>query len=62
MVVLGSGHSSSDGPLAKVESSRLRLVNAEPCTPSVEKAMAPHFSTWKIPWTEEPGGLQSMGR
>ena len=28
-----------------------------------EKAMAPHSSTlaWKIPWTEEPGGLQSMG-
>ena len=28
-----------------------------------EKAMAPHFITlaWKIPWTEEPGGLQSMG-
>ena len=28
----------------------------------VEKAMAPHSSTfaWKIPWTEEPGGLQSM--
>ena len=24
--------------------------------------MAPHSSTlaWKIPWTEEPGGLQSM--
>ena len=30
---------------------------------SKEKAMAPHSSTlaWKIPWTEEPGGLQSMG-
>ena len=30
---------------------------------AVEKAMAPHFSTlaWKIPWMEEPGGLQSMG-
>ena len=29
----------------------------------VEKAMAPHSSTlaWKIPWTEEPGGLQSLG-
>ena len=29
----------------------------------VEKAVAPHSSTlaWKIPWTEEPGGLQSMG-
>ena len=28
-----------------------------------EKAMAPHSSTlaWKIPWTEEPVGLQSMG-
>ena len=28
-----------------------------------EKAMAPHSSTlaWKIPPTEEPGGLQSMG-
>ena len=28
-----------------------------------EKVMAPHSSTlaWKIPWTEEPGGLQSMG-
>ena len=26
-------------------------------------AMAPHSSTlaWKIPWTEEPGRLQSMG-
>ena len=31
---------------------------------SVEgKAMAPHSSTlaWKIPWLEEPDGLQSMG-
>ena len=30
---------------------------------SAEKAMSPHSSTlaWKIPWTEEPGRLQSMG-
>ena len=29
----------------------------------LEKAMASHSSTlaWKIPWMEEPGGLQSMG-
>ena len=29
----------------------------------MEKAMAPHSSTlaWKIPWMEEPGGLQSVG-
>ena len=28
-----------------------------------EEAMAPNSSTlaWKIPWTEEPGGLQYMG-
>ena len=30
---------------------------------SLEKEMAIHSSilAWKIPWTEEPGGLQSMG-
>ena len=30
---------------------------------TVEKAMAPHSSTlaWKVPWTEEPGRLQSIG-
>ena len=32
-------------------------------TGQTEKAMAPHSHTlaWKIPWMEEPGGLQSMG-
>ena len=30
---------------------------------ALEKEMAIHSSTfaWKIPWMEEPGGLQSMG-
>ena len=29
----------------------------------LEKEMATHFSilAWEIPWTEEPGGLKSMG-
>ena len=29
----------------------------------LEKAMATHSSllAWRIPWTEEPGGLQSVG-
>ena len=35
------------------------------CHPAniTEKTMAPHSSTlaWKIPWTEEPGRLQSLG-
>ena len=37
------------------------------CTPyscDLEKGMATHSSilAWRIPWTEEPGGLQSIGR
>ena len=30
---------------------------------SLEEEMATHSSilAWRIPWTEEPGGLQSMG-
>ena len=41
------------------ESERVEMSNCR----VLEKAMAPHSSTlaWKIPWTEEPGGLQSMG-
>ena len=38
-------------------------INYLICIQSLEKAMAPHSSTFaqKIPWTEEPGRLQSMG-
>ena len=42
----------------------LQLLHWQPDSlPLVEKAVAPHSSTlaWKIPWTEERGGLQSMG-
>ena len=27
----------------------------------VEKGMATHILPWRIPWTEDPGRLQSMG-
>ena len=39
------------------------LVLTEEKKKKKEKVMAPHSSTlaWKIPWMEEPGGLQSMG-
>ena len=47
---------------------RLHSFNAgvpiwSPVRELMEKAMAPYSSTlaWKIPWMEEPGGLQSMG-
>ena len=44
-----------------------KIGNAKECsnyhTIALISAMAPHSSTlaWKIPWTTEPGGLQSMG-
>ena len=39
------------------------IVNKAEVDVFLEKAMAPHSSTlaWEIPWTEECGGLQSMG-
>ena len=39
------------------------LFNSYNLVNHLEKAMAPHSSAlaWKIPWTEEPGGLQSTG-
>uniref|UniRef100_A0A4W2I334 RNA-directed DNA polymerase n=1 Tax=Bos indicus x Bos taurus TaxID=30522 RepID=A0A4W2I334_BOBOX len=51
------------GPSDKeVQDSQSRALNQARAL-LMEKAMASHFSTfaWKIPWTEEPGGLQSMG-
>ena len=44
---------------------RYRLHSVAPINDlsNSEKAMATHSSTlaWKVPWMEEPGGLQSMG-
>ena len=49
--------------LCLVEKYSARWIINPPLLCSQEKAMAPHSSTlaWKIPWTEEPGGPQSMG-
>ena len=54
---------------ASSSSYKDRLIKQNPtsfnpnCLYKLEKAMAPHSSTlaWKIPWTEEPGALHSMG-
>ena len=45
------------------EEGELRVVKMTSNIKNLEKAMASHSSTlaWKIPWMEEPGGLQSMG-
>ena len=41
----------------------MKFLSIDSCNGNSEKAMAPHSSTlaWKIPWKEEPSGLQSMG-
>ena len=45
--------------LSTMQETRVRSLGQED---PLEKEMAPHSSTlaWKIPWTEEPGRLQSM--
>ena len=50
----------SDGESAcSAEDSGLTLGGEDP----LEEEVANHSSifAWRIPWTEEPGGLQSMG-
>ena len=46
--------------LPAMQETRVRSLGWED---ALKKEMATHSSTlaWKIPWTEEPGGLQSVG-
>ena len=46
--------------LPEVRETQVRSLGWED---PLEKEMATHSSilAWKIPWTEEPGGLQSLG-
>ena len=46
--------------LPTMHETRVRSLGREN---PLEKGMATHFSilAWRIPWTEEPGGLQSTG-
>ena len=51
----------SDGKESACNAGHLGLILGQ--EDPLEKAMAPHSSTlaWEIPWTEQPGRLQSMG-
>ena len=58
-----------DGRLGSSRPQKVSLLRIRPVMASLKilclavPQMAPHSSTlaWKIPWMEEPGGLQSMG-
>ena len=67
--MIGCQSNASEKPEARrrrfwsLPAVRSCLWNCEELSKLSEKAMAPNSSTlaWKIPWTEEPAGLQSMG-
>jgi len=46
--------------LFAIQETQVQFLHQED---SLEKRMAAHsrIIAWRIPWTEEPGGLQSMG-
>ena len=47
--------------MQKLQETQARSLGLED---ALEERMATHsrIPAWRIPWTEEPGGLQSMGR
>ena len=63
-LVLSSPLTSLEAQVVKnlraMQKSQVRSLGQED---PLEKGMATHSSilAWEIPWTEEPGGLQSMG-
>ena len=58
LILIFSGDSVVKNPSAKQD-----LVQSLGWEDPLEEEMATHSSilAWRIPWTEEPGGLQSMG-
>ena len=61
-LLLGSGNpgGSADRAFPAMRQTQLQSLGGED---SLEKGIAIHSSilAWRVPWTEEPGGLQSMG-
>ena len=58
---LPRGHSSKESAYSAGDTGDMGSVLGR--EDPLEEGMATHSSVlaWKIPWTEEPGGLQSMG-
>ena len=56
----GGFPAGSDGKETAMQETQVRSLGQED---PLEEEMATHSSilAWEIPWTEEPGGLQSTG-
>ena len=59
-LILASLLAQSVKNLPAMQETQVRFLGRED---PLEKEMATHSSilAWRIPWTEEPGGLQSVG-
>ena len=57
----GSFPSGSDGKESHCNAGDLDLIRGLGRSPGKGNAICSSILAWKIPWTEEPGGLQSMG-
>ena len=51
----------SDIPLPMQETRDRGSIPGSGRSPGIENGSPLHILAWKIPWSEEPGGLQSMG-
>ena len=60
MVIAGCPGGSAAEYLPAMQETRIRSLGQED---PLEEEMATHSSilAWKVPWTEEPGGLQFIG-
>ena len=60
LIILASLGAQLVKNLPAMQETSVRLLGWED---PLEKGMATHFSilAWRIPWTEDPGRLQSMG-
>ena len=63
MGFLGAYFPTLDFPVKNLPAMQEMWVQSPGWEDPLEKGMAIHPSilAWRIPWTEEPGGLQSMG-
>ena len=57
------GGASGEGPTCQMQEMYEIWVRSLSREDPLEEGMATHSGilAWRIPWTEEPGGLQSMG-
>ena len=47
-------------PMQETQETGVQSLGGE-CPPEEGTAAHSSFLAWKVPWTEEPGGLQAMG-